>query len=214
MDRRTTLQWMLAASAALSLDVSAGTTPARRPGAKTGKGGKPVGYGTDPDLTRSYKSGELWPLTFDAAQNRTAQALCGLIIPADDQSPSAAQLQVHRFIDEWISAPYPNQAKDKPVIVDGLAWLEAESGRRFNGKRFDQLDVMQQSRIADDICWIENARPEFAAAARFFKRFRDLTAGGFYTTPAGMKDVGYVGNIPSVTFDGPPPKVLKIVGVT
>lgn len=213
MDRRTTLQWMLAASAALSLDVSAGTTPARRSGAKAGKGGKPVGYGTDPDLTRSYKGGELWPLSFDAAQNRTAQALCGLIIPADDHSPSAAQLQVHRFIDEWISAPYPNQARDKPVIVDGLVWLEAESGRRFNGKRFDQLDVAQQSRIADDICWIETARPEFAAAARFFKRFRDLTAGGFYTTPAGMKDVGYVGNIPSVTFDGPPPKVLKIVGV-
>ncbi|RZI62530.1 MAG: gluconate 2-dehydrogenase subunit 3 family protein [Rubrivivax sp.] len=207
MDRRTTLQWMLAAAAALSVDVSAGATPARK------KGGKPKGYGTDPLLTKSYTSGELWPLTFDAAQNRSAQALCGLIIPADAQSPSAAQLQVHRFIDEWISAPYPNQAKDKPLVLDGLAWLEAESAKRFGGKRFDQLDVAQQSQIADDICWTESARPEFTTAARFFKRFRDLTAGGFYTTPDGMKDVGFVGNIPSVTFDGPPLKVLQIVGV-
>ncbi len=212
MDRRTTLQWMLAAAAALSVEVSAGATPATK-GGKAGIGGKPKGYGTDPTLTKSYQAGELWPLTFNAAQNRTAQALCGLIIPADDQSPSAAQLQVHRFIDEWISAPYPNQAKDKPLILEGLAWLEAESAKRFGGKRFDQLDVAQQSQIADDICWTESARPEFATAARFFKRFRDLTAGGFYTTPDGMKDVGFVGNIPSVTFDGPPLKVLQIVGV-
>lgn len=209
MDRRTTLQWMLAASAALSVGVSAGATPARRQDGK----GKPAGYGTDPVLTKSYASGELWPLTFNEAQNRSAQALCGLIIPADEHSPSAAQLQVHRFIDEWISAPYPNQLKDRAVIVDGLAWLEAESGKRFGGRRFDQLELAQQSQIADDICWTETARPEFAAAARFFKRFRDLTAGGFYTTPDGMKDVGFVGNIPSVTFDGPPLKVLQIVGV-
>ena len=207
MDRRTTLQWMLAAGAALGVNVSGGATPAAR------KGGKPTGYGTDPKLTKSYEAGELWPLTFDAAQNRTAQALCGLIIPADEQSPSAAQLQVHRFIDEWVSAPYPDQAQDRPVIIDGLAWLEAESARRFAGQRFDQLDAPQQSQIADDICWTETAKPEFATAAKFFQRFRDLTASGFYTTPEGMKDVGFVGNTPSVTFDGPPLKVLQIVGV-
>ena len=75
MDRRQTLQWMLAASAALVAEVSAGATPAR----KSGKG-----YGTDPKLNKTYRGGELWPLTCTAEQSRTAQALCGLIIPADD----------------------------------------------------------------------------------------------------------------------------------
>ncbi len=56
MDRRTTLQWMLAAAAALSVDVSAGATPATK-GGKAGIGGKPKGYGTDPTLTKSYQSG-------------------------------------------------------------------------------------------------------------------------------------------------------------
>jgi hypothetical protein len=204
MDRRETLQWMLAASAALGADVSAGATPAR----KSGKG-----YGTDPKLTLTYRSGELWPLTFTAEQTRCAQALCGLIIPADEHSPSAAQLKVHLFIDEWVSAPYPDQVKDRAVIVKGLAWLDAESARRFGNKRFDQLDAAQQSQIADDICFAAKAKPEHAEAARFFKRFRDLTAGGFYTTPEGSQDLGYVGNVPSVTFDGPPLKVLQIVGV-
>ncbi len=211
MDRRSTLQWMLAASAAMGTEVSAGATPAL-PKHKSNNGGK--GYGTDPILTKTYRSGDTWPLTFTAEQRRTAQALCGLIIPADDQSPSAAQLKVHLFIDEWVSAPYPAQVKDKPVIVNGLAWLEAESRRRFAGRRFDQLSVEQQSQIADDICWAEKAKPEFAEAARFFARFRDLTAGGFYSTPEGTRDIGFVGNVPSVTFDGPPLQVLKIVGVS
>ncbi len=208
MDRRQTLQWMLAASAALGAEVSAGATPAKRSGGKAGKG-----YGTDPKLTPSYRSGELWPLTFTATQSRTAQALCGLIIPADERSPSAAQLKVHLFIDEWISAPYPDQVRDKDVIVPGLAWLDAESRSRFH-KPFAELDVAQQSQIADDICLAAKARPEHAAAARFFRRFRDLTAGGFYTTPEGSKDLGFVGNVPSQTFDGPPAKVLQIVGVS
>jgi hypothetical protein len=203
LDRRQTLQWMLAASAAMGTAVSAGTTPA------TPKG---KGYGTDPKLTPTYRSGELWPLTFTATQARTAQALCGLIIPADETSPSAAQLKVHLFIDEWISAPYPDQAKDKDVIVTGLGWLDTESRSRF-GKPFAELDVAAQSQIADDVCWVQKAKPAHAAAARFFKRFRDLTAGGFYTTPEGSKDLGFVGNTPSVTFDGPPMKVLQIVGV-
>jgi hypothetical protein len=203
MDRRQTLQWMLAASAALGVEVSAGATPAVRKG---------KGYGTDPKLTPTYRSGELWPLTFTPDQSRTAQALCGLIIPADEHSPSAAQLKVHLFIDEWISAPYPDQIKDRDVIVTGLAWLESESRSRFS-KPFADLDGAAQSQIADDICWVHKAKPEHAAAARFFKRFRDLTAGGFYTTPEGSKDLGFVGNVPAVTFDGPPLKVLQIVGV-
>ena len=203
MDRRQTLQWMLAASAALGAELSAGATPATR---------KARGYGTDPKLTPTYRSGELWPLTFTAEQTRTAQALCALIIPADEHSPSAAQLKVHLFIDEWVSAPYPDQISAKDVIVRGLAWLDAESRSRF-GQVFAELDVAAQAQIADDICWVQKARPEHAAAARFFKRFRDLTAGGFYTTPEGSKDVGFVGNVPSVTFDGPPLKVLQIVGV-
>jgi hypothetical protein len=204
VDRRQTLQWMLAASAAMGVEVSAGATPAARKG---------KGYGTDPQLTTTYRSGELWPLTFTADQARAAQALCGLIIPADEYSPSAAQLEVHLFIDEWISAPYPDHAKDREVIVVGLGWLDGESGLRFR-KLFADLNVAQQSQIADDICWVWKAKPEYAAAAHFFKRFRDLTAGGFYTTPEGFKDLGFVGNTPSGTFDGPPMKVLQIVGVS
>ena len=42
---------------------------------------------------------------------------------------------------------------------------------------------------------------------------RDLTIGGFCTSPLGRQYLGYVGNVPLTSFDGPPPEVLKLVGV-
>ena len=203
MDRRSTLQWMLAA-AALPLWEQAGAAAPRR---------KVVGIGTDPNLVKTYRSGELWPLSFTEPQRRTAAALCGLIIPADEHSPSAADLQVHLFIDEWISAPYPEHAKDRRQILKGLAWIDAEARRRF-GKSFVEAGETQQHAICDDICLQAKAAPRFADAAKFFARFRDLTAGGFYTTPQGAKDLRFVGNVPSEKFDGPPLAVLTLVGVS
>ena len=202
MDRRTSLQWMLAASASV---------PALAAGAKPRD--KSTGIGSDPDMVRKYKSGELWPLSFTERERRCAVALCALIIPADEGSPSAADLHVEAFIDEWISAPYEDQQKDRAVILKGLAWLDAESEKRFS-QVFAAASVAQQSQIADDICHAPAAGSSLAEPANFFARFRDLTAGGFYTTPEGMKDVGFVGNTPSQTFDGPPAAVLKIVGVS
>jgi len=205
LDRRTAIKWMLAAAGLTTLNRYAHGGTAATPS------GKP--YGADPELNRDYKPGDLWPLTLSDAQRRTAAALCAAIIPADEHSPSAASVGVHDFIDEWISAPYPDQQRDRQPILDGLAWLDAECGRRF-GKSFPDLNEKQTSALCDDLCHESNARPEFAAAAKFFSRYRDLTAGGFYTTPAGMKDLQYVGNLPLAEFNGPPPEVLRKLGLT
>ena len=205
MDRRSAIKWMLAATATISiLERDSFAADARAVAAK--------GYGTDPDLVKEYKPGDVWPLTMNDAQRRTAAALCDLIIPEDSKSPSASALHVHEFIDEWISAPYPDQAKDRPTVLEGLAWIDAESQKRF-GANFADLVRKQQALICDDICYVAKAKPEFQKAAQFFKKFRDLTAGGFYTTPEGMKDIGYVGNVPLPEFPGPPPEVLKKLGL-
>ena len=76
-----------------------------------------------------------------------------------------------------------------------------------------QIRVRTDVAIADDICSPARARPEFATAAKFFSKFRDLTAGGFYTTPVGMKDIGYTGNVPLDKFDGPPLEALRKAGL-
>jgi hypothetical protein len=200
MDRREAIKWMLTAAAAASVTEAASLGASLSAAAATG-------YGTDPKLLEVYKPGDLWPLTFTTEQRVTVAALCDAIIPADDKSPSASQVNVQDFIDEWVSAPYPRQREDRKIVLDGLAWLDAESKKRFK-KSFDQLSEKQQQQICTDIAHASKAKSSFKTAAVFFARFRDLTASGFYTTPEGMKDLQYVGNVALTKFDGPPPEVL------
>ncbi|MDP3070100.1 MAG: gluconate 2-dehydrogenase subunit 3 family protein [Opitutaceae bacterium] len=204
LDRRAAIKWMMAAAAAASVaDRLTYGASAAKPAA---------GYGSDPDLLKIYKPGDLWPLTFTPAQRATAAALCDTIIPADAKGPAASAVGVPDFIDEWISAPYPGHDADRKTVIDGLAWIEAEAQKRFqNG--FGNLVTRQKNAICDDICYAPNAQPEFRPAAQFFRKFRDLTSGGYYSTPEGMKDIGYVGNVATEKFEGPPPEVLKQLGL-
>jgi hypothetical protein len=208
MDRRTTIKWMLAASVSMPLlgrGVIGVTAVSALPQGQ--------GYGSDPDLTKIFRPGDLWPLILTPAQRRTAAALCDVIIPADSVSPSATSVGVVDFLAEWVSAPYPHQQTDRPIILDGLAWMDAEGLRRF-GKEFAALKDTQQHLICDDICFEPRAQPAFAQAARFFARYRDLTAGGYYSTPVGRKDLQYIGNVALKSFEGPPLDLLQKLGLS
>lgn len=208
MDRRTTIKWVLAASASWPL--------ANAPGARASAAARAApagrGYGTDPKLTANYRPGELWPLTFDPAARRLAGVLCDLIIPADGQSPGASSVGVVDFIDEWVSAPYPSQRKDRDEVLAGFAWLHAESARR-SGREFADLDAPGQTGICDSICNEAGTPAELRTPARFFSLYRDLTAGGFYSTPVGRQDLKYIGNVPLTRFEGPPLQLLTALGL-
>jgi Gluconate 2-dehydrogenase subunit 3 len=221
VSRRVAVKWMLTATASLTLlrnssfgaETNASGTPASTlPAAGSARERGPKGYGTDPELLNTYKPGDFWPLTMNDQQRRTTAALCDVIIPEDEHSPSAAKIGVPDFIDEWISAPYPNHDSDRELILRGLAWMDAEAGKRF-GKAFADLEKTQMTEICDDICFLGTATQEFIEPTKFFTLFRNLTAGGFYTTPEGMADLRYVGNRPLVSFDGPPIEALKKVGL-
>ncbi|MBL9200826.1 MAG: gluconate 2-dehydrogenase subunit 3 family protein [Opitutaceae bacterium] len=206
LDRRTAIKWVMTATAAMSvLDHAAFAAAAPAAGAAKG-------YGTDPDLMKAWKPGEAWPLTFTASQRATAVALCDVILPADEKGPAASTVGTHDFIDEWISAPYPGHAADRKTILDGFTWLDAEAQKRFR-KAFTALDARQQAAICDDVCHLPEAKPEHRQGAQFFRRFRDLAAGGYYTTPEGMKDIGYTGNVALEKYEGPPPEVLRKLGI-
>jgi hypothetical protein len=200
IDRRTAVKWVLAAAAAMQL-----------PKPTFADSMVKAGYGKDPDILKIYKADSLWPLTLTKAQRATATALSDVIIPAEGGVPAASAVGVIDFIDEWISSPYPDSVRDKPIVLDGLTWIDAESQRRFK-KDFAKLADAQRVAICDDIS-AAKPKSEFAKAAEFFTRYRSLTAGGFYTTPVGMKDLGYVGNVALTSYDGPPPEVMKKLGL-
>jgi hypothetical protein len=181
----------------------------RPDGDRAAPAGGPAGTSTDPDLINPVKP---WGGTLTEEEMRTAAALCDVIIPADDHSPSASAVGAHEFIDEWVSAPYEANQNDRVVIRGGLAWLNVESVRRF-GSEFALLDATQRYEICADIHYVPDAAAEYRSAARFFDKMRDLTATAFYTTEEGMADLQYIGNIALDRFDGPPPEVLERLGL-
>jgi Gluconate 2-dehydrogenase subunit 3 len=214
VDRRTTLKWIVAAGAALpTIEQAAWAAGAARSSASPPASAVAAkGYGSDPDLHKLYNPGDLWPLTLSASQRAQVAVLCDVIIPSDEHSPSASAVGVVDFIDEWISAPYPQQATDRAMILPGLTWLDSQAQRR-HGATFVKLSDGQRTAICDDICCLDRAKPRFKEAVHFFAKFRNLTAGGFYSSPQGTRDLKYIGNVPLAQFDGPPLELLKKLGL-
>lgn len=176
IDRRTALTWIGVVGAATA--VGAGVVVygpkigGKTPGTK--------GYGTDPKLVEPAPAP--WPRLLSDDELQAAAVLSDFILPASATAPAATALGIPDFIDEWISAPYPDQEKDRPLIRDGLQAL----GSKPDGAKLAALP---------------KASPEF------FKRFRYLVIGAYYTTEAGFKDLGYIGNVSRPTDPGPSAEV-------
>ena len=81
------------------------------------------------------------------------------------------------------------------------------------GDAFNEISDRDRHMILEEIKWVASANDRNKPAAIFFALLRDLVATGFYTSFEGMADIGYVGNKPSVSFDGPPKEVLIKVGL-
>src|SRR5450631_3830068 len=112
MDRRLAIKWMLAAGAGVALLRARGLGAAAPAPSAPARG---PGYGSDPDLMKPYKPGDYWDLTFTDPLRREVAILSDIVIPEDAASPSASSLGVTDFIDEWVSAPYPDNARDRKV---------------------------------------------------------------------------------------------------
>jgi hypothetical protein len=203
IDRRVTLKWLMGAMAAGQLaacgDQAKGVTWAEMEAIKA------KGYGTDPDLIDPSVP---WPLTMTEAELVAATALADLILPAEGDYPAPSKLGTPAFINEWISAPYPDQHKDRVLIVNGLAWLDQEARAR-SGAVFAKADPAAQTAILDTIAFKAKTTPDFEKPAEFFNRFRTLTLGAYYTTPEGWAEIGYQGNQPGTgDYAGPTPEAL------
>ncbi len=185
VDRRTALKW-LAAAATTTLAAPKMVRAATY--VKT-----PKGYGTDPDMLNPTSP---WDRIMTERQLQTTAAMTDVILPEDAPHPSPSQIGVPDFINEWVSSPYEQTKEDQKVILTGLDWMEAEAKKRF-GTSYADADEDQQVALMTEIADGTSGQHDF------FARFRKLTLGGYYTTPAGFKDIGYIGNVPMTHYPGP-----------
>ncbi len=166
------------------------------------------GYGKDPDLMTPPESP--WPLTLTPEQLSLLALLSDIIVPAEGRSPSASAVQVPTVVDEWVSAPYPDQQRDRVTILSALAWLDDEAALRFS-RPFTALDTAQQLAIVDDIAYRTDQTPRrFQRIAGAFSRLRNLVLAAYFCTPEGMEDIGYLGNVAIAgDYPGPTPKAYQ-----
>lgn len=151
------------------------------------------------------------PRFFTPHEWRTVRVLVDDIIPRDERSGSATEAKVPEFMD-FMLADADTSADARTAMRGGLAWIDAECMERF-GARYADGDTTRRHALLDDIAWPERARPELSQGAAFFNDFRDLTASGFWATPAGWRDLRYVGNTAHPEWRGCPEPALRKLGV-
>jgi gluconate 2-dehydrogenase gamma chain len=160
--------------------------------------------------------GSYTPKAFAAHEYQTLRRLAELIVPADDVSGSAVDAGAPEFIDTLAAQ---NQTL-ADIFHGGLAWLDAEMRKR-HGARFTAATAAQQTAMLDLLVAAEKEEAarrdeelvyrrsadykafsgytvkrssDLGPGIRFFDWVRKMTVDAFYTSPLGIKDLGFKGN--------------------
>ena len=147
------------------------------------------------------------PKFFDEHEMATITVLGDIIMPKDAPSGAASDAKVPEFIEVIVKAMPAHQVP----MRGGLRWLDLYATKK-HGKSFVSLTHEQQIGIVDEIAYPKKAKPEVAQGVSFFNKMRDLVTTGFYTSEIGVKDLGYMGNVPN-QWAGVPADVLKQYGL-
>ena len=147
------------------------------------------------------------PTFFDEHEMATITVLGDIIMPKDSVSGSASDAKVPAFI-EFIVKDMPDH---QVPVRGGLRWLDLHCCKQHQ-KSFIECTKAQQLSIVDEIAYPNKAKPEVAQGVSFFNKMRDLVTTGFYTSEIGVKDLGYMGNVPN-QWNGVPDDVLKHHGL-
>ena len=160
----------------------------------------------DAATRRAWTAAPNWaPRTLDAGQLELVAVIAEHIIPETD-TPGARTAGVHRFVDVLLTDHYPAAERDR--FLAGLTGFDARA-HAANGKRFVECTAEQQLAMLtelDDAAYAaavgggDASRPP---EAWFFRRMKELTLVGYYTSQAGATQElhpspfgAYLGDIP------------------
>jgi gluconate 2-dehydrogenase subunit 3-like protein len=114
-------------------------------------------------------AGAYVPKFFSPHEWATVRLLSDMVIPRDARSGSATDAQVPEFMDFVIDDPLaePSQReRNKVQMRGGLAWLDRECARRFEGRRFVEASEAERKAVLDDIAYPKqkDTQPERSAS--------------------------------------------------
>ncbi|WP_057940239.1 gluconate 2-dehydrogenase subunit 3 family protein [Algoriphagus resistens] len=139
---------------------------------------------------------------FTDEERKKLTTLVDVILPKDEESPAASEVGVVDFMEFMMK----DQPDNQTPMRGGLMWLDFEAEEKF-AKPFNELSESEVITIVDEVAWPDKAKPEYEGAVRWFNMLRNLTCSGYFSTEAGWKYIGYVGNKPNA-WDGIPQQVM------
>src|SRR5215472_508849 len=122
----------------------------------------------------------------------TLQKLCELIVPGASKGRAA----------EFIDLLSGQNSEMAAIYTGGLAWLDHATERAVDRTFLDAAPADQRA-LLDKIAYRRNSTPELAAGIRFFEWARLMTVDAYYTSAAGIQELGYLGNKGMAEFKVP-----------
>ena len=123
------------------------------------------------------------PKKFTRHNFLTLKKLGDIIIPGASDAGAA------EFID-FLSSHNDELAA---IFNGGFGWLDNYMQKTY-GADFLSATPAQQTELLDKLAYEKNRTPETAPGVPFWTWTRNMVVDAYYTSPAGVKDLGYMGN--------------------
>jgi gluconate 2-dehydrogenase gamma chain len=123
------------------------------------------------------------PQFFSGPDFAVISRLTELIIPSDE-TPGAREAGVCEFVDFMVAHDPEQQAP----MRTGLAWLQDRSQRDL-GRPFLALTGVEQAALLEPLAYKAKYRDGEETGREFFRRIRELTVMGFYSSEIGYREL-------------------------
>lgn len=155
-----------------------------------------------PDPLKDLERADWTPLFLDDHQNQTLIALSDLIIPATG-TPGAKDALVNRFLDLLMSIEIPETQR---AFVSALAYFDGACMERYKSA-FLYLSHDRQMDFLSLIAYPHSHQTWDEPVEAFpghthFQKLKSWIVGAYYSSPVGLKELGWDGTFPHGVFSG------------
>lgn len=149
-------------------------------------------------VAEAARTGVFHPAALNEHQFATVRVLADLIIPPDEKSAGGAAGGTAEFVD--ILARHSQRMLK--IYASGLAWMDARM-KEQGFPDFAAAPEASQRELLDQIAYHRNKTPELAPGISFLAFARRMTVDAYFTSPVGIKYLGYMGNTAQAKFEVP-----------
>lgn len=156
------------------------------------------------DASKELEAADWKPLFLDTHQNETLIALSDVIIPATG-TPGAKEALVNRFLDLLMSA---EKSETQREFLSALAYVDGACLERYKSA-FVYLPREQQTDFLTLLAFPHTQKTWGEELAAFpghqhFENLKEWIVGAYYSSPIGLKEIGWDGSFPHGVFSGCP----------